>query len=102
MDESTIPYRMLEYVKPLEEKFWKHQSNHLNQGMASLRNRLFYLFTLSALVRGESMWNCCLSDLFGFFYHPRHEPHPYQFLVAQILTGKANPAGDGPLYGRVI
>ena len=71
MDESTIPYRMLEYIKPLEKKFWDYKSGNLCQAMISLRNRLFYLFTLSSLVRGESMWHFCLSDFFSFTYHPK-------------------------------
>jgi hypothetical protein len=101
MDESSIPYQMLSYVKPLEMEFWKYQSSRLNQAMVSLRNRLFYLLTLAALVRGESLWRCCLSDLSGFYYHARREPHPYQILVAKIAIGKNNETGQ-TLYGRVL
>ena len=101
MDEDTIPYRMVEFIKPLEQKFWEYKSNHLSQSMVSLRNRLFYLFTLTALVRGESLWRLCLSDFFAFFYSPQDEPHPYHVVVCKILIAKNNKGGK-PLYGRVI
>ncbi len=102
MDEKTTPYRMIEYVIPLETKFWEHRSHHLKESMVSLRNRLFYLFTLTGVLRGESMCRLCLSDLYTFFYHARQEPHPYHILLAQIRIGKNTPRDGTGLLGRVI
>jgi hypothetical protein len=101
LDETILPYRMLEHLEPLEEEFFQHASNTRHHGMIALRDRFFYLVTLQAIVRGESLALGTLSDFFCLKVTQQREPHPYLVLMFSILVGKSNQESN-TVFGRLI
>jgi hypothetical protein len=70
----------------LEEK-WDQEELHC----ASLRDRYFYLFTVTGIVRGESPIRAELSDMFSIVKVDEGPPgHDAVILIMQILEGKTN------------
>ena len=98
---EVAKFKTPQYLAPLEEKFWEHQSHSLNNGVASLRNRCYYLLTLQSAVRGESVDTACLSDFFDAILKGPTEPTVYNLMIFGILTGKTNHNGDR-ILGRAI
>ncbi|MCY7393929.1 MAG: hypothetical protein LH647_21245, partial [Leptolyngbyaceae cyanobacterium CAN_BIN12] len=98
---QIMPLQMLSLLEPLEKCFWNCGNVGLREGMASLRNRHFYLNSMQSCVRGESMWLAELSDLFDLEYKKKSDPTAYHILFQIIRTGKTNHDGKS-ILGRVI
>lgn len=63
------------------------------------RHRFIFLFTLSGVLRTESLINAELSDILSIKgRHKGKDPMPWDCLIMQILDGKTNKGGR--FYGR--
>lgn len=97
---EMIPFYLLEFLEPLEQLFWKSDTNLLD-GVISLRNRHIHLFSVQCCIRAESLWKGCLSDHFDILHEKKQDQSVYDILFLLILTGKTNQTGNTQL-GRVL
>jgi hypothetical protein len=65
-----------------------------------MRHRFCLLLTTFGIIRGESLFNCDLSDLFSI-EKTDEGSHICSILVMKIATGKTNGLGQ-KLFGRVM
>jgi hypothetical protein len=101
IDHETSHYVASDQIERIEEYFFSlgHATN-VRSVFSSLRNRFTFLMTTHGILRGESLFKCELSDLFGVTTHKKDvDPHPCYVLMMHIATGKTN--GYIKLYGRV-
>ena len=101
IDHETCHYIASDTIERLEEYlFAQGRVPNTRKVFSSLRNRFTFLMTTHGILRGESVYMCELSDLFGVTSHKKDvDPHPCYVLMMQIATGKTN--GYLKLYGRV-
>jgi hypothetical protein len=99
LQSEFLPYLLVEKVPLIEkELFGRHAfSRKFCQG--ALRDRFCFLMTNGGILRGESLFNCELSDLCDLM-KPDDGPHLCHILVMRIAIGKTN--GLKTLYGRVM
>ena len=100
MDFETSPFRTAERIEDIELIMWNKMSSITTVDLAELRHRFVWLFTFASMLRGESVFKGELADLFQTDQQGPNEPHPYEFLVITIDTGKTNRAHN--ILGRVL
>jgi hypothetical protein len=84
-------FQIVDKIPDIEEGFWKRNGIKKNFNFASLRDRYFYLFTVTDIVRGESPIRAELSDMFSIVKEDEGLPgHDAVIIVMQIIEGKTN------------
>jgi hypothetical protein len=95
LDESlknvSMRFQIIDKIPDIEEGFWKINGIKKHFHYASLRDRYFYLFAVTGIVRGESPIRAELSDMFSIV-KVVEGPHGHYavILIMQILEGKTN------------
>ena len=99
---DCLPFEVLQKLPDIEYQFWQRNSFHKIYYVSSLRDRMFLLFSHAGMLRGESLRNAELSDLFHITKDDEGPPgHPATILILQILDGKQNKDGK-PVWGRCM
>jgi hypothetical protein len=93
-------YLLVEKIPDLAMFFYNQNSASLHFSQSSLRNRFCLLLTTFGILRGESLFQCDLSDMFTI-EKSDEGIHTMTILVMRIATGKTNGANQ-KLYGRVM
>jgi hypothetical protein len=92
LDSNFAPYTVLDSLPKIERSFWDRGVSDTTRGycstLASLRNRYVFLKSFSGVLRCESLTKAKLSDLVYLSIRKDQDPHPMQFLILQIATGK--------------
>lgn len=68
ISNGVSPFLMIEKIADLELTMFNRNNTSQVNGIAGLRNRFTLLVTLQAILRGESVFKCELSDLCDFLY----------------------------------
>jgi hypothetical protein len=91
LKNASMRFQIVDKIPDIEEGFWKRNGIEKNFLCASLRDRYFYLFTVTGIVRGESPILAELSDIFSIVKEDEEPPgHDAVILIMQILEGKTN------------
>jgi hypothetical protein len=91
LKNASMRFQIVEKIPDIEEGFWKINGikNHFH--CTSLRDRYFYLFTVTGIVRGESPIRAELSDMFSIVKVDEVPPgHDAVILIMKILEDKKN------------
>ena len=100
---EMMPFEMIEWFPKIELRMWVRNQTHRVDHISAARNRFVYNFTLQGLMRGESVQQAELSDLFCFRYKHPKEPSEYLCGAIGIIEGKINLAAQGITnYGRAL
>jgi hypothetical protein len=65
LKNASIGFQSVDKIPDIEEGFWKRNGIKKHFHFASLRDRYFYLFTFTGIVRGELPIRAELSDIFS-------------------------------------
>jgi hypothetical protein len=96
---SSMRFQIADKIPDIEEGFWKRNGIKKNFHCASLRDRYFYLFTVTGIVRGESPIRAELSDMLSIVKEDEGPTgHDAVILIMQILEGKTN--NGKKIWGR--
>jgi hypothetical protein len=91
LKNASMRFQIVDKIPDIKEGFWKRNGIKKNFHCASLRDRYFYLFTVTGIVRGESPIRAELSDIFSIVKEDEGPPgHDAVILIMQILEGKTN------------
>lgn len=99
---DTEYYQVVNKMTEIGEELWKMVMEEKigSQGFITiLQHRFMFLYTVSAIARGESILDGKLSKL-SYFELSRNEPTPIQVMVLKNTIGKSNRGRI--LLGRVI
>jgi hypothetical protein len=92
LDSNFAPYTLLDSLPRIERATWDKGVSDHSRGfcstLAALRNRYVFLQTFTGILRCESIMKAELSDLVYLTLKKDQDPHPMQFLILQIATGK--------------
>jgi hypothetical protein len=106
LDKELLPYLNSQEYDRMEEAFWD-KANDLNthNALIGLRNRDCFLWSKSAILRGESLFYGELSDCLDVIHKSdaTEDPTPYHIMIQQIDSGKTHRLRKGhKLFGRAI
>jgi hypothetical protein len=91
LKNASMRFQIIDKIPDTEEGFWKRNGIKKNFHCASLRDKYFYLFAVTGIVRGESPIGAELSDMFSIVKEDEGPPgHDAVILVMQIIEGKTN------------
>ena len=82
------PYRILNEIPNIEQYMWKIHCKTKIYSTNSLRDRFQFLFSLSAVLRSDSIYKADLSDLCDFKFKQKREPDPYHVCILRVGEGK--------------
>ena len=82
------PYRVLSDIPKIEEYIWNENKNKKVSGSSGLRDRFQLLFSLSGVLRSDSIYKADLSDLLDFKFKQKNEPDPYHICILRVGEGK--------------
>ena len=99
LQSEFLPYLLVDKVPVIEQELFEKHSFSKRMCLDALRNRFCFLMSNGGILRGESLFNCELSDLCDLVKGDEG-PHPCHILVMRIAMGKTN--GLKTLYGRVM
>ena len=101
--EKVIPFKTLPHIPEIEEKFWDRSKRTpaWKKIMAGLRNRFFFLWTITAIIRGEALWKARLCDFVSVVFQSKADPSAYEIMAQIIDDGKTNDGSDVQL-GRAL
>ena len=88
MTSDFEPYRILNDLPKLEEYIWNENKDKRIYGASSLRDRFQLLFSLSGVLRSDSIYKADLSDLLDFKFKQKNEPDPYHICILRVGEGK--------------
>jgi hypothetical protein len=89
LKNASMRFQIVDKIPDIEEGFWKRNGIKKHFHCASLRDRCFYLFTVTGIVQGESPIRAELSDMFSIFKVDEGPPgHDAVILIMQILGVK--------------
>ena len=94
------PYATIAELPRLEEHLFNRHSLSVTFMFSSLRDRFCLLMTTNAILRGESLFKCDLSDLCDLQFTPNDSDRPVLVHVMRVSTGKTNCLKV--LYGRCV
>ena len=77
MTDDFEPYRCLSDIPKLETFIWNERKEQRVYSTSGLRDRFQLLFSLSAVLRSDSIYKADLSDLLDFKFKQKNEPDPY-------------------------
>lgn len=102
IDQDVAPFLIATSIGKISLSFWnKALAGAATYIFASLRDRFLYMTTMRAILRGESLFNADLSDMFmTTFRQGNNDPHELQLWVLQLAFGKTN--GGKKLNGRAL
>lgn len=102
IDQAVAPFLLATSIGKITLSFWnKALTGAAHNVFASLRDRFLFVSTLRAILRGESLFNADLSDMFmATFRQGNNDPHELQLWVLQLAFGKTN--GGKKLNGRAL
>jgi hypothetical protein len=91
LKNASMRFQIVDKIPDIEEGFWKINGIKKHFHCASLRDRYFYLFTVTGIVWGESPIRAELSDMFSIVKVDEGPPgHDGVILIMQMLEGKTN------------
>ena len=94
------PYRCLSDLPKIEEYIWNaHKSTEI-YGANGLRDRFQLLFSLSAVLRSDSIYKADLADLCDFKFKQKLEPDPYHIAILRVGEGKT--VGSKAQFGKMM
>jgi len=99
LQSEFLPYLLVDKIPQIEQELFKRNAFSRKFCQGALRDRLCFLMSNGGILRGESLFNCELSDLCDPV-KVDEGPHPCHILVMRIAIGKTN--GLKTLYGRVM
>jgi len=108
IDHELLPYLNAQQFPELEAFLWGNNADnacHSHNALASLRNRDCLLSTKCGILRGESLFQCELSDILDLEvkFNSQKYPSPILVSIQQIGKGKVNLLTNGhKLFGRHI
>jgi hypothetical protein len=98
LKNASMRFQIVAKIPDIEEGFWKRNGIKKNFHCASLRDRYFYLFTITGIVRGESPIQAELSDMFSIVtWMKDHLVMMQLFLSCKFLKVEKN----GSFFGVV-
>ena len=100
LTSEFAPYAAVNELPQIESYLFEKNKLKSTYSFASLRDRYCLLMTTQAILRGESLFKCDLSDLMSIIYRPEGSCQDISVYVMRIATGKAN--GLKTLYGRCV
>ena len=105
IDHNSSPLISVKDIGVIENGFFegayntKNSRNDRRLTFSSLRNRYIFLHTCHGVLRGESLFNGELSDIFGLEWQRENkDPHPFFISILQLDRGKTN--NGLKLFGR--
>jgi hypothetical protein len=99
LQSEFLPYLLVEEVPLIKKELFERNALSRKFCQGAFRDRFCFLMTNGEILRGESLFNCELSDICDLVKNDGG-PHPCQILVLRIAIGKTN--GLKTLYGRVM
>lgn len=82
------PYSCVEDVTHIESELWNlGQDGNQKIGYASIRNRFVFLFTLSGILRCESVYRAEWCHMFNVIISPPSDPHDMNVMFLQMEDG---------------
>ena len=75
-------------VPKIEDFIWNEKRNARIYGTNGLRDQFQLLFSLSAVLRSDSIYLADLSDLCDFKFKQKREPDPYHVCILRVGEGK--------------
>jgi hypothetical protein len=101
LKNASMRFQIVDKIPDIEEGFWNINGIKKHLHFASLRDRYFYLFTITGIVRGESPIRAELSDMFSIVKVDEGPPgHDAVIIIMQILEGKTN--NQKIVWGRTM
>ena len=100
LNSEFAPYVSVSSIPQIEAALFERYSMATVKCISSLRDRFCFLMTFSGILRGESLFNCDLSDLCDVIHESPSSGIAVHILVMRIAQGKTN--GLKTLYGRVM
>ena len=94
------PYRTLGDLPKLESFIWNERKGTRLYGTSALRDRFQLLFSLSGVLRSDSIYKADLSDLLDFKFKQKNEPDPYHICILRVGEGKT--VGNKCQFGKVM
>jgi hypothetical protein len=94
------PYTVANEIPRLENELFERNSHSTILCIASFRDRMCLLQTISGILRGESMFKADLSDTCDLVHNHSSSSQSIHISVLRIATGKTNE--NRILYGRCI
>ena len=88
MTSDFEPYRTLTDIPKLEEFIWNENKGKKIYGTSGLRDRFQLLFSLSGVLRSDSIYKADLADLLDFKFQQKNEPDPYHICILRVGEGK--------------
>ena len=88
MTSDFEPFRVLTDIPKLETYMWNENREKRIYGASSLRDRFQLLFSLSGVLRSDSIYKADLSDFLDFKFKQKNEPHPYHIGILRVGEGK--------------
>jgi hypothetical protein len=86
LKNASMRFQIVDKIPDIEEGFWNINGIKKHLHFASLRDRYFYLFTITGIVRGESPIRAELSDMFSIVKVDEGPPgHDAVILIMQII-----------------
>lgn len=81
------PYKAVERYRDIEQELWRRSSDTANM-TTWLRNRFVFLYSLSGILRAESLYRAELSDFLGIVVKKEEDIHPLYVMITQVPEGK--------------
>ena len=94
------PYRCLGDLPKIEEYIWDAHKCTKIYGANGLRDRFQLLFSLSAVLRSDSIYKADLADLCDFKFKQKLEPDPYHIGILRVGEGKT--VGSKAQFGKMM
>lgn len=88
VDEDFAPYAVVEKLPDIEATFWNNGMANSRSGFTWLRHRFCILYSTTAILRCESLFNAELSDFISLKVKRESDVHQLFVLVMQIAQGK--------------
>lgn len=81
------PYKAVERYSEIEQELWL-RSTEKSKMTTWLRNRFVFLYSLSGILRAESLYRAELSDFLGICVKKVEDVHPLYVMITQVPEGK--------------
>ena len=94
------PYRLLSDIPKIEDFIWNEHCGQRIYGANGLRDRFQLLFSLSAVLRSDSIYKADLADLCDFKFKQKLEPDPYHICILRVGEGKT--VGSKAQFGKMM
>ena len=88
MTSDFEPFRVLTDIPKLETYMWNDNREKRIYGASALRDHFQLLFSLSGVLRSDSIYKADLSDLLDFKFKQKNEPDPYHICILRVGEGK--------------